>query len=190
MSPRLHTLLMTTTALLALAPQTGRGRARRRDRGRRRGHACRRRHRQRHRQSDEPNAAIINWNTFNIGTGESTQFNQPNSSSVMLNRVTGGLGASNIDGTLTANGRVFLVNRDGMLFGPNAVINTAGFVATTHDIKNDDFMAGRYNFNISGPAGRLDRQSGPSSPRRAAASPRWWRPACATPAPSPRRSAP
>ena len=68
----------------------------------------------------------------------------------MLNRVTGGLGASTIDGTLTANGRVFLVNRDGMLFGPNAVINTAGFLATTHDIKNDDFMAGRYNFNIPG----------------------------------------
>src|SRR4051812_29647912 len=52
--------------------------------------------------------AIINWNTFNIGTGESTRFNQPNSSSVILNRVTGGLGPSVIDGTLTANGNVFV----------------------------------------------------------------------------------
>ena len=53
-------------------------------------------------------------------------------------------------GTLTANGRVFVINRDGILFGPGAVINTAGFLATTNDIKNSDFMAGRYNFNIPG----------------------------------------
>jgi hemagglutinin-like protein len=54
-----------------------------------------------------------------------------------------GLGPSEILGTLTANGRVFVINRDGFLFGPNAVVNTAGFLATTHDIKNSDFMAGR-----------------------------------------------
>src|SRR5262245_57160100 len=96
------------------------------------------------------NRAIINWNTFNIGTGETTRFNQPDSSSVVLNRVTGGLGPSMIAGMLTANGRVFLINRDGVLFGSNAVVNTAGFLATTSDIKNKDFMAGRYNFNIPG----------------------------------------
>lgn len=94
--------------------------------------------------------AVINWHTFNIGTGETTTFNQPDSSSVALNRVTGGLGPSNIDGTLNANGRVFIVNRDGILFGPGAVINTSGFLATTNDISNADFMAGRYNFNIPG----------------------------------------
>ncbi|MFL4999160.1 MAG: filamentous hemagglutinin N-terminal domain-containing protein, partial [Xanthobacteraceae bacterium] len=94
--------------------------------------------------------AVINWYTFNIGAGESTRFNQPDSSSVVLNRVTGGVGPSEIFGTVTANGRVFVINRDGILFGPNAVIDTAGFLATTSDIKNDDFMAGRYNFNIPG----------------------------------------
>jgi len=81
-------------------------------------------------------SAIINWNTFNIGARESVRFNQPGSSSVVLNRVTGGLGPSEILGTLTANGRVFLINRDGILFGPSAVVNTAGFLATTHDIAN------------------------------------------------------
>src|SRR5262245_47627168 len=96
------------------------------------------------------NAAIISWNTFNIGVNESVRFNQPSSSSVVLNRVTGGLGPSEIMGTLTANGRVFVINRDGILFGPSAVVNTAGFLATTHDIRNRDFMAGRYNFNIPG----------------------------------------
>src|SRR5216684_4976919 len=67
--------------------------------------------------------AIINWNTFNIGAGETTRFNQPNGSSIALNRVIGGLGPSQIFGTLTANGRVFVINGDGILFGPNAVIN-------------------------------------------------------------------
>src|SRR5204863_9515157 len=95
-------------------------------------------------------SAIINWNTFNIGARESVRFNQPGSSSVVLNRVTGGLGPSEILGTLTANGRVFLINRDGILFGPSSVVNTAGFLATTHDIRNRDFVAGRYNFNIPG----------------------------------------
>jgi filamentous hemagglutinin family protein len=95
-------------------------------------------------------SAVINWNTFNIRANESVRFNQPNSSSVALNRVVGGLGPSEIMGSLTANGRVFIINRDGILFGPGSVVNTAGFLATTNDIKNADFMAGRYNFNIPG----------------------------------------
>jgi filamentous hemagglutinin family protein len=95
-------------------------------------------------------SAIINWATFNIGKGETTTFNQPSSASVALNRVIGGQGPSFLDGTLTANGRVFIVNGDGILFGPNSSINTAGFLATTNNIRNEDFMAGRYNFNIPG----------------------------------------
>jgi mucin-19 len=94
--------------------------------------------------------AIINWRLFDVGTNESVRFNQPNSGSIILNRVTGGLGPSQILGSIDANGRVFVINRDGILFGPNAVINTAGFLATTHDIRNDDFMAGRFNFNTPG----------------------------------------
>jgi filamentous hemagglutinin family protein len=94
--------------------------------------------------------AIINWNTFNISKGETTTFNQPNSASTALNRVIGGQGPSFLDGTLTANGRVFIVNGDGILFGANSRINTAGFLATTSDIRNQDFMAGKYNFNIPG----------------------------------------
>ncbi len=94
--------------------------------------------------------AVINWQTFNIGAGETTTFNQPNSSSTALNRVIGGQGPSFLDGTLTANGRVFIVNGDGILFGAHSSINTAGFLATTNDIRNEDFMAGKYNFNIPG----------------------------------------
>ncbi len=111
--------------------------------------------------------AIINWMTFNLSPSEWAQFLQPNSNSIVLNRVIGGEGPSVIDGKLTANGRVFLVNRDGMLFGPHAAVNTASFLATTADIKNKDFMAGRMNFNIRGRAdasivneGRITAQAG------------------------------
>ncbi len=94
--------------------------------------------------------AIINWNTFNIGTGEKTAINMPAASSVELDRVTGNLGPSQILGSLFSNGRVFLVNPDGILFGQGAKVNVGGLLATTHDIANSDFMAGRYNFSIPG----------------------------------------
>ena len=95
--------------------------------------------------------AIINWQTFNIGTGETTQFVQPNSSSVTLNRVTGK--TWRIGPRRDANGEwpgVFLVNPDGILFGAGSRINTGSFLATTNDIGNADFMAGRYQFKIPG----------------------------------------
>jgi filamentous hemagglutinin family protein len=94
--------------------------------------------------------AIINWNSFNIGAGEKTNIFQPNASSVELDRVTGGLGLSEILGSLWSNGHVFLVNPDGILFGPGAKVDTAGFLATTNGISNADFMAGRYNFSTPG----------------------------------------
>jgi filamentous hemagglutinin family protein len=132
---------------------------------------------------------VINWTTFNIGQGQTTTFNQPNSTSVALNRVIGGQGPSFFDGTLTANGRVFIVNGDGILFGPGSSINTAGFLAATNNIRNEDFMAGKYNFNIPGRPDASIVNLG-ASPPRPAASPPWWRRACAMPAPSRRRSAP
>jgi len=95
-------------------------------------------------------SAIINWNTFNIGAGEKTNIAMPSASSVQLDRVTGGLGPSQILGSLWSNGRVFLVNPDGILFGPGAKIDTSSLLATTHDIANADFMSGRYNFSIPG----------------------------------------
>jgi filamentous hemagglutinin family protein len=94
--------------------------------------------------------AVVNWNTFNVGAGERVQFQQPNAQSATLNRVTGGLGPSQILGSIDANGRVFIVNRDGIIFGAGAVIKTSGFLATTSDIKTSDFMAGRYHFDIPG----------------------------------------
>jgi filamentous hemagglutinin family protein len=94
--------------------------------------------------------AIINWQTFNIGAGETVQISMPNASSTELERVIGNFVPSQINGSLSSNGRVFLVNPDGILFGMGAEVNVGSLLATTHDVSNANFMAGRYNFNISG----------------------------------------
>ena len=89
--------------------------------------------------------AVLNWNTFDIGLGESVRFVQPNSRSIALNRVLGSE-PSGILGSLSANGRVFLVNPNGILFGSGAQVNVGGLVASTRDISDADFLAGRYEF--------------------------------------------
>ncbi|WP_454724650.1 MULTISPECIES: two-partner secretion domain-containing protein [Cupriavidus] len=88
---------------------------------------------------------IVNWNTFNVGGGESVTFNQLNNTSVALNRVVTSAG-SNILGNLNANGRVFLVNPNGVVFGTNAQVNVGGLVASSQDISNADFINGNYRF--------------------------------------------
>ena len=90
--------------------------------------------------------ASINWNDFNIKAHETVNFNQPNASAITLNRVVGNE-RSVIDGALNANGQVWLLNSNGVLFGKNASINTAGLLATTSQLSDADFNAGNYNFS-------------------------------------------
>jgi filamentous hemagglutinin family protein len=90
--------------------------------------------------------AVINWNSFSIANGELTKFVQPSSSSAVLNRVVTA-NPSAIYGTLQANGNVYLINPGGVLVGAGGVVNTASFVASTHDINTDEFMkGGQLNF--------------------------------------------
>ncbi|HMP01703.1 MAG TPA: YDG domain-containing protein, partial [Gemmatales bacterium] len=96
------------------------------------------------------NRGIINWHGFDIAHGEQVHFQQPSTSSVTLNRVTGGGGASQIMGQLSATGTVMLVNPNGVLFGPNAQVNVGSLVATSSDIADDRFMAGDYRFDMPG----------------------------------------
>jgi filamentous hemagglutinin family protein len=90
--------------------------------------------------------AIINWNSFNIATGQTVNFIQPSASSVALNRI-GGSTASSIYGALNANGRVFLINPNGILFSSGSSVNVGGLIATTLNISDKNFLAGNYNFS-------------------------------------------
>jgi filamentous hemagglutinin family protein len=87
--------------------------------------------------------AIIEWQRFGIDVNELVRFIQPSQLAVMLNRVTG-VDPSVILGSLQANGRIFLVNPNGVVFGSSARVDVAGLMVSTLNISNEDFMNGRY----------------------------------------------
>jgi len=84
---------------------------------------------------------IINWQDFSIGAGELTKFIQPSATSAALNRVVGD-NLSSIYGTLQSNGQVYLINPNGIVVGASGVINTGGFVASTQNVANGEFLNG------------------------------------------------
>lgn len=96
--------------------------------------------------------AVLNWQSFDIGRNATVNFNQPNSSAVALNRITGN-NASQIYGKLNANGHVFLMNPSGTYFAPGSQVNVGGLVASTLQMNDSDFMAG--NDKLSNPGGGL-----------------------------------
>jgi filamentous hemagglutinin family protein len=100
------------------------------------------------------NRAAIDWQSFSIGRSESVIFKQPSSASVALNQVVGP-NPSEIYGSLQANGHVFLINPAGVTFARGAQVDVAGLVASTLNISNADFMAGRYVFSGGAGAGRV-----------------------------------
>jgi filamentous hemagglutinin family protein len=83
--------------------------------------------------------AVLNWASFNIAPGELTQFQQPSSSAIALNRIND-VNPSTIQGSLTANGGVILVNPNGIVFGRGAQVNVASLIATTANISDSAFM--------------------------------------------------
>lgn len=119
--------------------------------------------------------AIINWNSFSVGSGESTNFifaNQSggNFSNAVLNRVTGN-SPSSILGSVTSNGALFLVNPNGIVFGSTAVVNTPALFATTLNLTDAQFKAftptqssadhWAMSFNqVQGTAGSIEMQAG------------------------------
>ncbi len=90
--------------------------------------------------------------TYNIGIDETHRYNQPGASSIFVQRVMGG-DYSSILGQLIANGQVWVMNPGGVLIGANAQINTAGFMATSLVMGEDDFFAGRYLLKQDGKDG-------------------------------------
>lgn len=75
----------------------------------------------------------INWSSFNISAEEAVHFDQMSSSAIAINRIQD-VSASQINGSLTANGRVFLINKAGITFGAGSYVNVDALVATTSDI--------------------------------------------------------
>ena len=94
------------------------------------------------------NKAVINWGSFSIGSqaGVDFHFDNATASSSVLNRVIGN-DPSKIMGSLTSNGKVFLINAAGILVGKTAKIDVAGFAASTLNIQDNDFLNGKMSFN-------------------------------------------
>lgn len=92
---------------------------------------------------------IVKWDSFDIAKEEVTRFVQPSTDALAVNRI-GGNDPSQIMGTLSANGRIILINPNGVLFGDTARVNVNSLVATTHDIADEDVRQGRLDFDSSG----------------------------------------
>ena len=96
----------------------------------------------------------IDWQSFNIGASAAVAFSQPSASAIALNRVQG-VDPSQLFGRLSANGRVFLLNPNGILFAPGAQVDVGGLLASTLAMSADDFMSGRYLLRGDGAGGTI-----------------------------------
>ena len=96
----------------------------------------------------QSNHAIIEWNSFNIGENNTVTFQQPSSSSSALNRVVSG-NPTTLAGVLNANGKVLVVNENGVYFTPTATINAHSFAASTLALSNDNFLNNIFSFTSS-----------------------------------------
>jgi filamentous hemagglutinin family protein len=112
--------------------------------------------------TNSPNA-IINWQSFSINSGEITRFIQQNPHSSVLNRIVG-QDPSQILGALQSNGRVFLINPNGILFGAGARVDVNGLVASTLGLSNQDFLAGKMNFTAGGKSASLQNRGAITTP--------------------------
>ena len=83
--------------------------------------------------------AVVHWDSFSADPGETLRFIQQSGTSAILNRIVGP-NCSEILGTLVSNGSVYIINPNGVLIGPNGRIETAGFIASSLDILDIDFL--------------------------------------------------
>ncbi|MDP3330753.1 MAG: filamentous hemagglutinin N-terminal domain-containing protein, partial [Methylococcaceae bacterium] len=99
--------------------------------------------------------AVINWQNFSVQQHDTVNIQQPNANAALLNRVVG-QDASQIQGKINANGQVYIVNPNGVVFGKTAQVDVGGLVATTHNIKDADFMNGKNHFTQDGAKGAVE----------------------------------
>lgn len=96
-------------------------------------------------------SAYLNWASFNISADGTVTFVQPSSTAVALNRVFDA-NPSSINGALNANGQVYLLNQNGFIFGPNAVVNVGGLLASSLNISPDALTKGIAGLTSNGDA--------------------------------------
>ncbi|VXC73000.1 filamentous hemagglutinin N-terminal domain-containing protein [Massilia sp. 9I] len=106
---------------------------------------------------------IINWQSFSVNAGEITRFIQQSSDSAVLNRIVG-QDPSRILGALQSNGKVFLINPNGVIFGQNARVDVNGLVASTLNMSDADFLAGKKNFTAGPNAGSVRNEGAITTP--------------------------
>jgi filamentous hemagglutinin family protein len=95
--------------------------------------------------------SIINYDGLDILRHETVQFVQPDQAARVLNRVLG-VDPTQIDGSLLANGLVYIVNPAGVFFGGEAIIDVGGLIAAAGNLSNADFLAGVDRFtDLTGP---------------------------------------
>jgi trimeric autotransporter adhesin len=99
----------------------------------------------------------IDWQSFSIGAGQSVIFRQPSAQSIALNRVLG-QDPSQILGNLSANGQVFVLNPNGVLFGHEARVSVGALLASTLQLSVADFLAGHYTLSGNGGSGSVVNQ--------------------------------
>ena len=98
--------------------------------------------------------AVIDWNSYNVGQNATVTYNQPNSQSSTLNRISDP-NVSQIFGQIKSNGEVVLVNPQGVYFSPSASVNVGALVATTNNISNSDYMNGKATYSENGATGSV-----------------------------------
>ncbi|WP_426075096.1 YDG domain-containing protein [Janthinobacterium sp. DSP2-3-3] len=93
--------------------------------------------------------AALNWNSFNVGANETVNFVQPSASALAVNRIFDNNGTQ-ILGRVNANGQVYLINPNGVLFGRGAQVNVGGLVASTLDVDNASLGGSKHAFGGNG----------------------------------------
>ncbi len=84
---------------------------------------------------------VVDWQSFNVAADELVKFDQPSAKAATLNRIHD-QNPSQILGRVDAQGQVYLINPNGIVFGEHSTINIGSLVATTKHLSDTDFMDG------------------------------------------------
>lgn len=98
--------------------------------------------------------SVINWNSFDVASNESVIFNM-NSSDAVLNLIGGDV-SSSINGRISGAGTIYLINPNGMVFGPSSQVSVGSLVASSLSLSADDFNNDNFSFTESGSNGRVE----------------------------------